>query len=347
VIVRCQALAAEAYIGLAGEEGEAFLDRCQTEIAEACDVEERSPIVSAYELTDEFMKSLNATDIDTLGLKLGYIDLDRILSLRMGEVTVVAARPGMGKTAFMMGAIINMAWPEQRDPEDPELPTAAGVFSIEMPRKQLWARAACAHGYVDYGKLQRRELDGDDHGRLARACEDLAHLPIWMDETPSLSIGAFRTKLRLMKHKAARAGYRLRIAAIDYLQLMISGKRGVPREQEIADISRSLKHTAKEEGIHILAVAQLNRDVEDRSPPIPQLSDLRESGALEQDADNVLFLYRQEYYEILRQKEVSEDTKGTALAILGKQRNGTTGSARLKFWASMTRFDNFTDRDWQ
>lgn len=344
-VIACgQKIAAEGYGGPTGEEAEAFLDRIQTELGKACDVEERSPIVTAYQLSEQFIQSLSATDVDTLGVKMGYADIDDILSLRMGEVTFLAARPGMGKTALMMGAIINMTWPQERDPEDPELPTAGGVFSLEMPKEQLWGRASCAHGFVDMGKLLRRKLDGEDMSRLVGACNDLAGLPIWLDDTPAISIGTFRTKLRLMKHYAARQGKKLRIVAIDYVQLM-SGTSGMPREQQIAEISRNLKRAAKEEKLHILALAQLNRDVEERSPPIPQLSDLRESGALEQDADNVLFIYRQEYYEIMRQKPVSPDAQGVALVIIAKQRNGSTGSKppRLKFWASMTRFDNLAE----
>jgi replicative DNA helicase len=213
------------------------------------------------------------------------------------------------------------------------------VFSLEMPREQLASRMVCAEGRVDVGKLRQGMLQDRDWGNLTQAASFLYRLPIWIDDTPSLGVLEIRAKVRRLQAEYERnlapgTGKRIGLVIVDYLQLM-SG-HGSSREQEISEISRGLKRLAKELNVPVVALSQLNRSVETRGSKDkrPLLSDLRESGAIEQDADNVVFIYRDDYYD------ADAETKGTAELIIAKQRNGPVGKVKVRWDPYCTRFDN-------
>lgn len=259
------------------------------------------------------------------GLPTGFSELDRMLAgLQRSDLLILAARPAMGKTALALNIAQNVA-----------LLTGAGVgvFSLEMSRGQLVTRLLCSQGRVDAGRVRTGQLGADDRRRLEDASEVLYHAPLWIDDTPGLTITQLRSKARRLATQTGNLG----LIVVDYLQLMeVTGERGQNREQGISQISRGLKALAKELDIPILALSQLNRSVEARNPKIPLMSDLRESGAIEQDADIVMFIYREEYY-----REESA-RRGEADVIIAKQRNGPTGTVALSFQGRFTRFDNLS-----
>ena len=218
-----------------------------------------------------------------------------------------------------------------------------------MPREQIANRMVCSEGKVDVGKLRQGFLSPQDWSRLTQAASYLGSLPIWIDDTPSLSILELRAKVRRLQAEYDRVddtGKKVRkigLVVVDYLQLM-KGRDGVQsREQEISEISRGLKGLAKELYLPVIALSQLNRAVETRSEKSkrPQLSDLRESGAIEQDADNIIFIYRDEYYN----KEATTEPNVAEL-IIAKQRNGPTGTAKVRFDREYTRFDNLAEGEY-
>jgi replicative DNA helicase len=223
------------------------------------------------------------------------------------------------------------------------------VFSLEMPREQLAVRMVCSEGRVDLGRLRQGHLHADDWRKLTEAGSYLSSLPLWIDDTPGITLQAIRSKVRRLKAGFDRAATettparRVGMVMVDYLQLM-RGRDGVQsREQEISEISRGLKGLAKELKVSVIALSQLNRAVETRTTKDkrPQLSDLRESGAIEQDADTIIFIYRDDYYN-----PETSDLKGIAELIIAKQRNGPTGKVKVRFSASCTRFDNLEPGDY-
>lgn len=223
------------------------------------------------------------------------------------------------------------------------------VFSLEMPREQLGTRMVCSEGRVDLGKLRQGYLQPEDWRRLTEAASYLSSLPIWIDDTPALGILELRAKVRRIQAEYNRPATpsaperKVGLVVVDYLQLM-KGRDGVnSREQEISEISRGLKQLAKELCVPVIALSQLNRAVETRTTKDkrPQLSDLRESGAIEQDADTIIFIYRDEYYNA-----ETTSSKGIAELIIAKQRNGPTGKVLTRFTATCTRFDNLAPGDY-
>jgi replicative DNA helicase len=223
------------------------------------------------------------------------------------------------------------------------------VFSLEMPREQLAVRMVCSEGRVDVGKVRQGHLQPDDWRKLTDAASWLSTVPIWLDDTPAISLLEVRAKVRRIQAEYDReatptsAERKVGLVIIDYLQLM-KGRDGVQsREQEISEISRGLKQLSKELSVPVIALSQLNRSVETRTTKDkrPQLSDLRESGAIEQDADMIMFIYRDEYYN-----PETTDAKGIAEIIIAKQRNGPTGKVKTRFTASCTRFDNLAPGDY-
>ena len=223
---------------------------------------------------------------------------------------------------------------------------ACAVFSLEMPRDQIATRMVCSEAHVDVGKVRKGLLSNDDWARLTQAASFLSRVPIWIDDTPALSVMDLRSKVRRIQADLAHAAEpgqerRLGMVMVDYLQLMRGREGAQSREQEISEISRGLKHLAKELRVPVVALSQLNRAVETRAgkDKRPQLSDLRESGAIEQDADMIVFIYRDEYYN----KE--SPAKGIAELIVAKQRNGPTGKVPVRFTSSCTRFDNLEPGD--
>jgi replicative DNA helicase len=262
---------------------------------------------------------------DVTGVRTGYFDLDRLTAgLQRGDLLVLAARPSMGKTAFALNIAEHVAVKE-------ELPVL--VFSMEMGAAQLALRMVGSIGRINQQHLRTGKLDADEWGRLAEAAERLGKSPIYIDETPALTVAELRARARRM---ARQFGGTLGLICIDYLQLM-SGSSGSEenRATELGEISRGLKALAKELQCPVLALSQLNRSVESRNDKRPMMSDLRESGAIEQDADVIMFIYRDEYYT----KDACKEP-GVAEIIVAKQRNGPVDTVKLTFLKPQTRFEN-------
>jgi replicative DNA helicase len=258
------------------------------------------------------------------GLATGYLDLDRFMSWGPGDLAVLAGRTSMGKTSLALNLALKLA----------QAGASVGFFSLEMSQEQITRRLLAIHGKIDATRLNRVRLSGEEWVALYQAKDDLMGLPLWIDGTPSLSVMEVRSGAR-----RARAKGELDFLVVDYLQLVRPYRRGRTREEEVAETCRGLKSLAGELGIPILAVAQPNRKLEERPNKRPKLSDLRESGAIEQDADTVMFIYRDEVYH--------ENTlhKGVAEIILGKQRNGRTGTVKLAYRDNCLRFDNYQENE--
>ncbi|MFY9401965.1 MAG: replicative DNA helicase [Candidatus Omnitrophota bacterium] len=255
------------------------------------------------------------------GIPTGYIDFDiKTAGLQESDLIVVAGRPSMGKSAFALGMVEHAGIVEK-------IPTA--VFSLEMSKEQLAQRMLCAHARVDAQKVRTGYLATSDWPKLTAAAGKLSEAPIFIDDTPAISVMELRAKARRLK-----AQQDIRFIVLDYMQLMRGSAYSESRQQEISEISRSLKALARELRVPIVAISQLSRAVESRSDHRPQLSDLRESGAIEQDADVVVLLLREEYYS------PTSDNQGIAEVIIAKQRNGPVGSLRLAFIKEYTRFEN-------
>ena len=261
---------------------------------------------------------------DVTGVRTGFYDLDRLTAgLQKGDLIVLAARPSMGKTAFAL----NMA---EHVSVNEGLPVL--VFSMEMGASQLALRLVGSLGRIDQQRLRTGKLAGDEWTRLAEAVDRLKQAQVFIDETPALTSAELRARARRM---ARQFGGTLGLIVIDYLQLMSGNSSSEEnRATEIGEISRGLKALAKELQCPVVALSQLNRSVESRNDKRPMMSDLRESGAIEQDADVIMFIYRDEYYN----KETKEP--GVAELIIGKQRNGPVGTVKLTFLKPQTKFEN-------
>ena len=288
----------------------------------------------------ERIEELSRHGGEVTGVPSGFTDLDRLtLGFQPSELIIVAARPSMGKTAFVLNVAQNAAFIGN---------TRVAIFSLEMAREQLVTRMLAAEGWVDAQKLRSGKLSDDDFRNLGKASGILGSLPIWIDDTPGLTALEIRSRARRLK-----AENDIGLIIVDYLQLIQGPADSENRQQEISYISRSLKVLARELQVPVVCLSQLSRAPEQRSGENrrPQLSDLRESGAIEQDADVVMFLYRQEYYEGAHDergepRRLGDGTplEGLAELIIGKQRNGPTDTIRLFFHKRFTRFDNYTPR---
>ena len=287
----------------------------------------------------ERIDALRASGGDITGVPSGFADLDKMtLGFQRSDLVVVAARPSMGKTALVLNIAQNAAI-------DRNVPVA--VFSLEMSREQLLLRMLASEGRVDAQRIRSGKLTQDDDAQLARAAGFLGNAPIWVDDSPGLSIYDIRSRARRLKATAD-----IQMVVVDYLQLIQPPPGSENRTQEISQISRALKMLAKELDVPVLAPSQLSRSVEQRTDKRPLLSDLRESGSIEQDADVVMFIYRPEYYEGAYDeqgapkmtKEGNLPLDGLAEVIISKHRNGPTGMARLNFRKNFTRFESYTSR---
>ncbi|MCD6389716.1 MAG: replicative DNA helicase [Desulfobulbaceae bacterium] len=257
------------------------------------------------------------------GVPSGYGDLDKMTAgLQPSDLIILAGRPSMGKTALAMNIVQNTALLHK-------VPVA--IFSLEMSKSQLGLRMLCSVSRVDSQDLRSGSIKDYDWPKLTRAAGELSEATIFIDDTPSITVLEMRAKTRRLKIE-----HDIGLVVVDYLQLMRG--RGDSREQEISEISRSLKAMAKELNIPVMALSQLNRSLENRPNKRPQLSDLRESGAIEQDADVILFIYRDEIYN----KAEDNPKRGIAEVIIGKQRNGPTGTIELAFLDRYTTFENLT-----
>ena len=277
--------------------------------------------------TMERIETLQKSGKAITGVPSGFTDLDSLTSgFQPSELVVVAARPSMGKTAFCLNIASNAALEGQ----------GVAIFSLEMSKESLVHRMLTAMARVDSQRVRQGSLRDFDFTQLARAAGILQSCPIWIDDTPALTLLEMRSKARRLK-----AENDLRMVVVDYLQLMRSPEYSENRVQEISDISRSLKALARELEIPVIALSQLSRASEQRGGERkPILSDLRDSGAIEQDADLVLFIHRPEYYD-----REDESKRGLAEVMLSKNRNGPTGDVQLRFSREYTRFDNFSARE--
>ncbi|HEX9711359.1 MAG TPA: replicative DNA helicase [Actinomycetota bacterium] len=271
----------------------------------------------------EHLERLHDRQDDVTGLPTGFTDLDLMLSgLQPGNLILVAARPAMGKSTFAMNVAQHVAAHGR----------SAVMFSLEMSWMEIVQRMICSEARVDTAKIRTGRMGEAEWRRVSTAVGRLAEAPLFIDDTPSISMGEIRAKCRRLKAKGD-----LGLVVVDYLQLMTSPRRTENRVQEVSEISRSMKILAKELEVPVMAVSQLSRQPEQTGggkPRRPRLADLRESGALEQDADVVMFVYREDYYDRESEK------KGEAEIIVEKHRNGPTGSVDLAFLGQYTKFEN-------
>ncbi|MBC8209341.1 MAG: replicative DNA helicase [Desulfobulbaceae bacterium] len=262
------------------------------------------------------------------GVPSGYAELDKMTAgLQPSDLIILAARPSMGKTAFAMNIAQHAALVDK---------VSVGIFSLEMSREQLAMRLLSSVGRVDSQRIRTGRLHAEDWPKLTRAVGMLSEAPIFIDDTAGLTVLEMRAKVRRLASKTD-----LGLIIVDYLQLMQGRSSIENRTQEISEISRSLKAMAKELKVPVVALSQLNRSLESRTDKRPMMSDLRESGAIEQDADVICFIYRDEVYN----KAEDNPERGIAEIIIGKQRNGPTGTTRLTFLKEYTLFENLSSFD--
>ena len=332
-LIRVSTDIAESAYNPEGRSSADLLDMAESKVFEIAEQGTRSE--GGYKNMKELLKKavdrideLYQNDNAYTGIPTGFDDFDNMTSgLQKADLVIIAGRPSMGKTSFVMNIVENAAIKHKQ-------PVA--VFSMEMPGDQLVMRMMSSLGRINSNKVRTGKLDDADWPRLTSAVGILNDAPIFIDDTPGLNPMEVRARARRIKRE-----HGLGMIVIDYLQLMQSAKgTGENRATEISEISRSLKGLAKELGVPVLALSQLNRSLEQRPNKRPIMSDLRESGAIEQDADLIIFIYRDEVYN-----EDSTD-KGTAEIIIGKQRNGPIGMVRLTFLGEYTRFENHTSNSY-
>ena len=312
-----------------------LLDEAESKIFLVAQARAREGFTRIKELlwpTMERIEALQHGGKTVTGVASGFNDLDEYTSgFQPADLVIVAARPSMGKTAFCLNVAQHAAITDQ-------VPVA--LFSLEMSKASLVQRMLTAEARIDAQRLRKGMLRDEDFPRLARAAGILSSAPVWIDDTPGITLLEMRSKARRLK---ADSGIGLVI--VDYLQLMQGPTNSESRQQEVSMISRGLKALAKELSVPVIALSQLSRAPEQRTGDHkrPQLSDLRESGAIEQDADLIMFLYRQEMYDGPVDKD-GNSLEGKAEVIIGKQRNGPTGIVNLHFHKQYTRFENYSKR---
>lgn len=286
---------------------------------------EASPISRLVKENLDLFEKVHSKKEHVTGLPSGYIDLDNITSgFQKSDFIVIAARPSMGKTAFACNIAQNLAVTQN-------IPVL--IFSLEMSKEQLVQRMLCSEARIDSSSMRKGILSDNDMGKLIQAAGILEKAPIFIDDTPSLSIFEIRARARRLKSRED-----IQLIIVDYLQLMRGRGRYENRQQEITDISASLKAMAKELSIPVIALSQMNRLIERREKKEPMLADLRESGSIEQDADLVIFIHRDEQYDD------SEELKGVTDIIVAKHRNGPTDRIKLTFLKNCLRFENYSPR---
>lgn len=309
----------------ADEEISILLDRAEQMVFELTQRKSQTgfvPLKTILMDTFERIEFLFQNKGNVTGISSGFTALDKMTSgFQPSDLVIVAARPSMGKTAFCLN-IAQYASLKKKHP--------VAVFSLEMSKEQLVTRMLCVEAMVDQQKLRTGELSDDDWQKLTRVAGPLAQAPLFIDDTPGISVMEMRAKCRRLKSE-----HGLSLIVIDYLQLMTGSKRTENRQQEISEISRSLKALAREMQAPVIALSQLSRAVEQRQDKKPMMSDLRESGSLEQDADIIMFIYRDEYYN-----PDTTDRPGRADIIIAKQRNGPVGTVELGFLREFTKFVN-------
>ncbi|MFH1459803.1 MAG: replicative DNA helicase [Candidatus Omnitrophota bacterium] len=312
------------------QEVDALLDKAEKLIFEISGSKIKGNFVPVKELIKnsiETIEKLYQKKTQVTGVPTGFQDLDVITAgFQPADLIIIAGRPSMGKSALMCGFAEHAAVMAK-------IPVA--IFSLEMSKEQLVQRILCSHAGVNMQNVRTGFLAQQDWGKLVTAASKISQSPIYIDDTPGANVLELRAKARRLKSQ-----YDIGLIMVDYLQLMQStSSRSESRQQEISEISRSLKSLAREVNIPIIAVSQLSRATEQREGYRPRLSDLRDSGAIEQDADVVMLLFREEYYN------PTEDNKGVAEVIIAKQRNGPVGTKKLTFIKEFSRFENYTQRE--
>ncbi|MGX6445945.1 replicative DNA helicase [Neobacillus sp. K501] len=311
------------------DEVDALLSEAEKNIME---VAQRKNVGAFHNIKDVLVRTYDNIEVmhqrvgDITGLETGFIDLDRMTAgFQRNDLIIVGARPSVGKTAFALNIAQNVA---QKTGEN------IAIFSLEMGAEQLVMRLLCAEGNIDAQRLRTGSLTDDDWGKLTMAMGSLSNTGIFIDDTPGVRISDIQSKCRRLKQE-----HGLGMILIDYLQLILgSGRSGENRQQEVSEISRSLKQLARELQVPVIALSQLSRGVEQRQDKRPMMSDIRESGSIEQDADIVAFLYRDDYYD----KE--SENKNIIEIIIAKQRNGPVGTVQLAFVKEYNKFVNLETR---
>ncbi len=315
------------------DEPEIILDHAEQAIFQLADERIRQGFVHVKPVAEQLLEKIQEMEgraAVLTGLTTGFADLDKMTSgLQRQDLIIVAARPSMGKTSFALMLAENAAI---------HAGAVVGIFSLEMSKEALVMRLLCSQGNIDAQRFRNGFLSRPEWAQIAKSLGILADSKIFLDDTAGISVLEMRAKTR----RLAAEQKKLDLIIVDYLQLMTgSAKRFESRQQEVSQISRELKALAKEMNVPVVALSQLSRAPESRSDHRPQLADLRESGALEQDADVVAFIYREEQYKTPEERNnLPEDQKNVAELIVAKQRNGPTGSVDLRFTPSSMRFDN-------
>jgi replicative DNA helicase len=325
---------AEEALNPAGKDVGQLLDESESKIFQIAEsgarrdqglLEIKPVLAKVFERIDHLYHADNPSDVT--GVPTGYTRIDQMTSgLQPGDLVIIAARPSMGKTALALNIAEHVA-------VDNGLPVA--VFSMEMSSTQLAMRMLGSIARVDQHKMRTGRLNDKEWGDLSDAMGKLHETPLFIDEGGALTALEVRARARRLKRQYSKLG----LIVIDYLQLMAASTQGENRATEISEISRSLKAMAKELDVPVVALSQLNRAVDQRPDRRPVMSDLRESGAIEQDADVILFIYR----EVVYKPDLPEDQRGLAEVIIGKQRNGPIGTIKLTFLGQHTRFENYQD----
>ena len=318
---------------------EELLDKAQKEIYEISENKSRPQYVPVQAVLKEafnILKNLHDQKEHVTGVPTGYVDLDhKTAGFQPGNLVIIAARPSMGKTTLALN-IAQYASAESKK----KVPSV--IFSLEMGKEELVMRFLASIARVDFGRMRTGYFHDSDWPRLTRAAGILHDAKIFIDDSPSISVLELRSKARRLKSE-----HDIGLVIVDYLQLMRGGANPESRQQEISEISRALKALAKELNVPVVALSQLNRELEKRADKRPMMSDLRESGAIEQDADVIMFVYREAVYcEDCRKPDVtcSKGHERNAEIIIGKQRNGALGTIELTFIGEHTRFENRSDR---
>ncbi|MCX8069407.1 MAG: replicative DNA helicase [Thermodesulfovibrionales bacterium] len=323
-------ISAKAYEGVT--EADETLDYAERLIFDIADRRTNNTFQNIKDIVKDTFKTIEvllAKKSNTTGIATGFADLDEMTAgFQPGDLIIIGGRPAMGKTAFALNIAQHSAIKNKQ-------PVA--IFSLEMSKEQLVMRMLCAESMVNYAKLRKGFLNRQELSRLTKSASLLSEAPIYIDDSSSVSVMEVRAKTRRLKAEQKGLG----LIVIDYLQLMKGRSDAERREQEISEISRSLKALAKELKVPVVALSQLNRRVEYNQEKRPSLGDLRESGAIEQDADVIIFLYRDEVYNKKTQ------LKGIAEIIIAKQRNGPTGTVRLTFIDQFTKFVDLTTESYE
>lgn len=305
------------------ESAEVVLENAEKKIFQIAERKVAGQMTAMEEVLHEVFETIESRG--QRGVETGFFELDDMMNgLQKGEMIIVAARPSMGKTAFSMNIVEHIA-------ADSMLPCA--VFSLEMSKQQLAQRMLCSRGAIDAHKLRKGMLQAHEYAHLANVVGELAKAPIWVDDSPGLTPLELRAKCRRLKRQ-----HDIRMVMIDYMQLM-DNPGPESRQQQISEISRGIKAVARELMVPVIALSQLNRGSENRDGHRPRMSDLRESGSIEQDADVIMLLHREDYYRMSEPDFVPDNI---AEVIIAKQRNGPTGTVKLTFLNKATRFENLS-----